>query len=69
VCDDRSMNEQEINITEEIAGRVGRLQAEILCIENFLDRIANRDDIPAGIKSGAEYYLKSINERREAGDI
>ncbi len=62
-------NESEIQTADRLAGQVGRLQAEIICLENFLTTITNRDDVPAGITSGAEYYLKSIKEARERNDL
>jgi len=62
-------NESEFETAEKLAGQVGRLQAEIICMENFLNTIISRDDVPAGIKSGAEHYLKSIKAARERDDL
>jgi hypothetical protein len=62
-------NESEFQAAQRLAGQVGRLQAEIMCVENFLNTMIKRDDVPEGVIAGATYYLKKINERREAGDI
>lgn len=62
-------NEDEMKVAESAAGQVGRLQAEIICIENFLNTIIGRDDVPAGIVSGAQHYLKNIKEARERNDL
>jgi hypothetical protein len=62
-------NESEFKTADRLAGQVGRLQAEIMCMENFLNTITDRDDVPAGIKLGAEHYLKSIKAARERNDL
>lgn len=62
-------NESEFQTADRLAGQVGRLQAEIICMENFMNTIIGRDDVPAGIKSGAEHYLKNIKDARERNDL
>lgn len=62
-------NESEFQTADRLAGQVGRLQAEIMCMENFLNTIIGRDDVPAGIVSGAQHYLKNIKDARERNDL
>lgn len=56
-------------VAEELAGRVGRLQAELMCIENFLANLKVRKDVPASVKAGADYYLDCIGQLRKADDL
>lgn len=62
-------NESDFQAAQRLAGQVGRLQAEIICIENFLNTIAKSDDLPSGIQHGAQHYLKNIKAARERNDL
>lgn len=62
-------SESEFQAAERLAGQVGRLQAEIICMENFLATVAKSTDVPGGISGGAQYYLKKIKEARERNDL
>lgn len=61
--------EDGTTVLDHLAEKSGRLQAQVMCLEHFLESLVNREGVPDGVQYGARHYLASINELRKKGDL